>query len=69
MRNVAKQISMWLDKIKLYEQAEENRRLNQGILNTIQEGIDQERKVIQVNQPFCDIFKTGSFPEGIKRIR
>ncbi|MDO7488537.1 hypothetical protein Q5O89_27725 [Peribacillus frigoritolerans] len=40
MRNVAKQISTWLDKIKLYEQAEENRRLNQGILNTIQEGID-----------------------------
>ncbi|MFJ7928436.1 hypothetical protein [Peribacillus sp. NPDC096448] len=59
MRNVAKQISTSLDKIKLYEQAEENRRLNQGILNTIQEIIqliDQERKVIQVNQPFCDIF-------------
>ncbi|MGE7608190.1 ATP-binding protein [Peribacillus frigoritolerans] len=65
---LAKQISTSLDKIKLYEQTEENRRLNQDILNTIQEGIqliDQQRKVIQVNQPFCDIFKTGSFPDQI----
>ncbi|MED3995470.1 hypothetical protein P4647_12525 [Peribacillus frigoritolerans] len=42
-------ISTSLDKIKLYEQTEENRRLNQDILKTIQEGIqliDQQRKVI-----------------------
>ncbi|MGE7759952.1 ATP-binding protein [Peribacillus sp. NPDC097895] len=65
---LAKQISTSLDKIKLYEETEDNRRLNQDILNTIQEGIqliDQERKVVQVNQPFCDIFNSGSCPEQI----
>lgn len=65
---LAKQIATSLDKIKLYEQTEDNRRLNQDILSTIQEGIqliDQDRKIIQVNQQFCDIFKPGSTPEEI----
>ncbi|MFJ7753856.1 ATP-binding protein [Peribacillus muralis] len=65
---LAKQISTSLDKIKLYEQTEGNRRLNQDILNTIKEGIqliDQDGKVVQVNQPFCDIYKAGSTPEQI----
>ncbi|MGE7781610.1 ATP-binding protein [Peribacillus sp. NPDC097264] len=62
---LAKQISTSLDKIKLYEQTEDNRRLNQDILSTIQEGIqliDQDRKIVQVNQQFCDLFKPGSKP-------
>ncbi|MFJ7830363.1 ATP-binding protein [Peribacillus sp. NPDC097284] len=62
---LAKQISTSLDKIKLYEQTEDNRRLNQDILSTIQEGIqliDQDRKIVQVNQQFCDLFKQGSEP-------
>ncbi|KWW22583.1 hypothetical protein AS888_12205 [Peribacillus simplex] len=65
---LAKQIATSLDKIKLYEQTEGNRKLNQDILNTIKEGIqliDQDGKVVQVNQPFCDIFKTGSTPDQI----
>ncbi|WP_285765954.1 ATP-binding protein [Peribacillus sp. SI8-4] len=65
---LAKQIATSLDKIKLYEQTEGNRKLNQDILNTIKEGIqliDQDGKVVQVNQPFCDIFKTGSTPEQV----
>ncbi|MGE7603681.1 ATP-binding protein [Peribacillus sp. NPDC097675] len=65
---LAKQISTSLDKIKLYEQTEDNRRLNQDILSTIQEGIqliDQDRKIVQVNQQFCDMYKPGSAPGQI----
>ena len=39
-----------------------NRRLNQDILNTVQEGIqliDKDRKIIQVNQQLCEIFKSS----------
>ena len=49
-----------LEKIKLYEQSEENRRLNQDILNTVQEGIqliDKEGKIVQANQQLSKIFK------------
>ena len=58
---LAKQISISLEKIKLYEQSEENRRLNQDILNTVQEGIqliDQEGKIIQANQQLLKIFNS-----------
>ena len=56
----AKQIAIYLEKIKLFEQSEENRRLNQDILNTVQEGIqliDKDRKIIQVNKQLCEIFQ------------
>ena len=36
---LAKQIAIYLEKIKLFEQSEYDRRLNQDILNTVQEGI------------------------------
>ena len=65
---LAKQISTSLDKIKLYEQTEDERRLNQDILSTIQEGIqliDQDRKIVQVNQQFCDMYQPGSAPGQI----
>ena len=51
-----------LEKIKLFEQSEENRRLNQDILNTVQEGIqliDQEGKIIQANQQLSKIFRSS----------
>ena len=32
---LAKQIAVYLEKIKLFEQSEEDRRLNQDILNTV----------------------------------
>ncbi len=59
---LARQISISLEKIKLYEQSEENRRLNQDILNTVQEGIqliDQEGKIVQANQQLIKIFKSS----------
>ena len=59
---LARQISISLEKIKLYEQSEENRRLNQDILNTVQEGIqliDQEGKIVQANQQLTKIFKSS----------
>ena len=64
---LAKQIAIYLEKIRLFEQSENNRRLNQDILNTVQEGIqliDKDRKMIQVNQQLCEIFKSsGSIEE------
>ena len=56
---LAKQIGISLEKIKLYEQSEADRVLNQDILNTVQEGIqliDKNRVIIQVNQQLCDMF-------------
>ena len=63
---LAKQIAIYLEKIKLFEQSEDDRRLNQDILNTVQEGIqliDAERKIIQVNKQLCGIFKRSDTPE------
>ena len=57
---LAKQIAIYLEKIKLFEQSEDDRRLNQDILNTVQEGIqliDTDRKIIQVNKQLCGIFE------------
>lgn len=56
---LARQIAIYLDKISLFEQSEDDRRLNQDILNTVQEGIqliDKDRKIIQVNQQLGEIF-------------
>ncbi|WP_428911879.1 ATP-binding protein [Niallia sp. Krafla_26] len=57
---LARQIAIYLEKIRLFEQSENDRRLNQDILNTVQEGIqliDRDRKIIQVNQQLREIFK------------
>ena len=59
----AKQIGISLEKIKLYEQSEAERVLNQDILNTVQEGIqliDKNRVIIQVNQQLCEMFGVTS---------
>jgi signal transduction histidine kinase len=56
---LAKNIGIALDKISLYQKSEEARRLNQDILDTIQEGIqvvDTEGKILHVNKQFCDMF-------------
>ncbi|RFU65863.1 ATP-binding protein [Peribacillus glennii] len=56
---LAKQIAISLEKIKLFEQTEHNRRLNQDILNTVQEGIqliNNEGTIVQVNQKLCELF-------------
>ena len=55
---LAKQIGISLEKIKLYEQSEADRSLNQDILNTVQEGIqliDKNRVIIQVNEQLCEM--------------
>ncbi len=59
---LAKQIAIYLEKIKLFEQSETDRHLNQDILNTVQEGIqliDKDRKMIQVNKQLCEIFRSS----------
>ncbi|MFJ8064729.1 ATP-binding protein [Psychrobacillus sp. NPDC096426] len=62
----AKQIAIYLEKIKLFEQSEDDRRLNQDILNTVQEGIqliDADRKIIQINKQLHGIFKWSDTTE------
>ncbi|QFF97458.1 response regulator [Psychrobacillus glaciei] len=62
----ARQIAIYLEKIMLFEQSEDDRRLNQDILNTVQEGIqliDADRKVLQVNNQLCGIFEWQDTPE------
>jgi signal transduction histidine kinase len=56
---LAKNIAIALDKINLYQKSEESRRLNQDILDTIQEGVqlvNAEREILQVNKKFCELF-------------
>ncbi|MEH7381961.1 ATP-binding protein [Bacillus sp. JJ1533] len=50
---LSKQIAIYLEKIKMFEQSEDDRKLNQDILNTVEEGIqliDKDRGIVQVNQ-------------------
>jgi len=57
---LSRQLAIYLEKINLFEQSEEDRRLNQDILNNVQEGIqliDKNRTIIQVNQQLGEIFK------------
>ena len=65
---LAKQIAIYLEKIKLFEQSETDRHLNQDILNTVQEGIqliDKDRKMIQVNKQLGEIFRSSRSVEEI----
>ncbi|MCG1023341.1 ATP-binding protein [Sutcliffiella horikoshii] len=55
---LAKQVSMGLEKVDLYEDSEENRLFYQDILNTIQEGVllvDEKGSVLQSNTKMCSI--------------
>ncbi|MEH7444791.1 ATP-binding protein [Bacillus sp. JJ1122] len=56
---LSKNIGIALDKISLYQKSEENRRLNQDILDTIQEGVqlvNTDGTILQVNKQFCEMF-------------
>lgn len=56
---LAKNIGIALDKISLYQKSEEARRLNQDILDTIQEGVqlvNTDGTILQVNKQFCEMF-------------
>ncbi|KAA0548134.1 response regulator [Bacillus sp. BGMRC 2118] len=55
---LAKQISISLGRIELYEESEHDRLLTQNILNTIHEGIqlvDVSGTLLQVNTNLCDL--------------
>lgn len=55
---LAKQVSMALEKVDLYEDSEENRLFYQDILNTIHEGVllvDEKGSVLQSNTKMCAI--------------
>ncbi|WP_417898112.1 ATP-binding protein [Bacillus haimaensis] len=55
---LAKQVSMALEKVDLYEDSEENRLFYQDILNTIQEGVllvDERGSILQPNTKMCAI--------------
>ncbi|MBE4908934.1 response regulator [Bacillus luteolus] len=57
---LAKQISISLENVKLFEQTEADRLLTQDILNTLHEGIllvDQNGKVLQVNDQVCQLLE------------
>lgn len=56
--SLAKQIGISLEKIRLYEQTEQDRLVNQDILNNVQEGIQlvsENGEIIQVNTKFCEL--------------
>ncbi|WP_078408977.1 ATP-binding protein [Priestia abyssalis] len=52
------QISLSLEKLHMYEEAENSRQTVQDILNTIHEGIqlfDEEGRILLVNETLCDM--------------
>ncbi|WP_456275691.1 ATP-binding protein [Bacillus sp. AK128] len=55
---LAKQITISLERIKVYEESEQDRILTQDMMNTIHEGIqlvDVTGKILQVNNNLCDL--------------
>jgi len=65
---LVKQMAIYIEKVTMFEQSEDNRRLNQDILNTVQEGvqlIDANLNIIQVNQQFYKIFEWRETPEEL----
>ncbi|WP_409254034.1 ATP-binding protein [Bacillus sp. SCS-153A] len=58
--SLSKQVSISLEKIKVFELSEADRMMNNDILNTIHEGIqllDTSGKVIHVNETFSSIYE------------
>jgi signal transduction histidine kinase/CheY-like chemotaxis protein/HAMP domain-containing protein len=58
--SLSKQVSLSLEKIKLFESSEADRLMNNDILNTIHEGIqlvDMDRRILHINQKFCSIYE------------
>ncbi|MCD7035773.1 ATP-binding protein [Metabacillus sp. GX 13764] len=57
---LAKNVSLSLEKISLYEQSEKDRVLNQEIMNTVHEGIqfvDVNGKILQTNEQMKTIYQ------------
>ncbi|SFA81030.1 MULTISPECIES: ATP-binding protein [unclassified Bacillus (in: firmicutes)] len=56
---LAKSIGISLEKINLYEKSEDERKLNQDILNTVHEGIqliNKNKSIVQVNEQLNELF-------------
>ncbi|RIW38380.1 response regulator [Bacillus salacetis] len=57
--SLAKQISISLQKIKVFEMSEADRIMNNDILNTIHEGVqllDTAGRILHLNETFCSIY-------------
>lgn len=62
---LAKQISLSLDKLAMYEETEKQRQMTQDMLDTIQEGVqlmNLHGETLQVNRTFCEML--GCEPEA-----
>ncbi|WP_226087081.1 ATP-binding protein [Mesobacillus sp. S13] len=65
---MAKNVGIAMEKINIYQASEEARRLNQEILDTIQEGIqlvNTEGEILQVNKKFCELFGCQEKLQGL----
>ncbi|WP_421384996.1 ATP-binding protein [Bacillus salacetis] len=57
--SLSKQVSISLEKIKVFESSEADRTMNNDILNTIHEGVqllDPSGKILHINETFCSIY-------------
>ncbi|TYS17548.1 response regulator [Rossellomorea vietnamensis] len=57
--SLSKQVSISLEKIKVFETSEADRIMNNDILNTIHEGIqllDAKGRILHINDTFCSIY-------------
>ncbi|MYL65277.1 response regulator [Bacillus hwajinpoensis] len=66
LSDLSRQISLALDKLRLYETTENERQVNREILNTIREGIqlvDREGTIRAVNDQMCTMLD-ACFPDG-----
>ncbi|MCA0173614.1 ATP-binding protein [Bacillus sp. RAR_GA_16] len=66
LSDLSRQISLALDKLRLYETTENERQVNREILNTIREGIqlvDREGTTRAVNDQMCSMLD-ACFPDG-----
>ncbi|MGG4440482.1 ATP-binding protein [Brevibacillus fortis] len=55
---LAKQISLALDKLAMFEETERQRKMTQDMLDSVQEGIqliDLDGETLQVNRNFCEL--------------
>ncbi|MFV8827488.1 ATP-binding protein [Alkalihalobacterium sp. APHAB7] len=57
------QAALSIEKLKMFEAVERNQKLNQDIIDNVNEGIqlvDKNGKLLQVNQKLCEIFQCSA---------
>lgn len=63
VESMAKQVSITLDKINIYEQSEYDRKLTQNTLNSIHEGVllvNDNGALLKANKTFCEMLSCTS---------